>query len=149
MIEGVIIKKLSKHADERGWLTEIYRKDEVETHPKMAYISATKPGIVRGPHEHTAQTDMFVFIGPGTVELNLWDRRENSATKDEHVKIEMGENNPMLAIVPPGVVHAYKCVSDKDAWCINLPNKLYKGKGKKEEVDEIRWENKEDSPYKV
>ncbi|MFA6973602.1 MAG: dTDP-4-dehydrorhamnose 3,5-epimerase family protein [Parcubacteria group bacterium] len=149
MINGVIIKNLSKYTDERGWLAEIFRNDEITTHPEMAYVSATKPGIVRGPHEHVDQTDIFVFIGPGTVELNLWDRRENSATRDEHVKIEMGENNPTMAIVPPGVVHAYKCVSQNDAWCINLPDKLYRGEQKKEEVDEIRWENVADSPFKI
>jgi dTDP-4-dehydrorhamnose 3,5-epimerase len=147
MIEGVVIKNLSKYEDERGWLTEIYRKDEISANPVMGYISATKPGVARGPHEHVDQTDVFVFIGPGSVELNLWDRREGSKTKGEHMKIEVGENNPTMAIVPPGVVHAYKCVSEKDAWCINLPDQLYKGEGKKEEVDEIRWENVENSPY--
>lgn len=148
-MEGVVIKKLGKYEDERGWLTEIFRNDEITTHPEMAYVSATKPGVARGPHEHKFQTDVFVFIGPGTVELNLWDRRESSATNGEHLKIEVGENNPTMAIVPPGVVHAYKCVSEQDAWCINLPDKLYKGEGKKEEVDEIRWEQVENSPYKI
>lgn len=149
MIEGVIVKKLNKYEDERGWLTEIFRQDELAEKPVMAYVSATKPGIARGPHEHVHQTDVFVFIGSGMVELNLWDRRENSSTNGEHVKIEVGESNPSMIIVPPGVVHAYKCISNCDAWCINLPDKLYKGEGKKEEVDEIRWENKEDSPYKL
>lgn len=149
MIDGIIVKKLNKYPDERGWLTEIFRDDETRPNPVMAYVSATKPGIARGPHEHIRQTDIFVFIGPGTVELNLWDRRENSATRGEHIKIEAGENNPSVVIVPPGVVHAYKCVSEKDAWCINLPDKLYKGEGKKEEVDEIRWENNPDSLYKL
>lgn len=149
MIEGVIIKNLSKYEDARGWLVEIFRQDELAEKPAMGYVSATKPGVVRGPHEHAYQTDIFVFIGPGTVELNLWDRRENSATNGEYMKIEVGENNPSMIIVPPGVVHAYKCVSTSDAWSINMPDKLYKGEGKKEEADEIRWENKEDSPYKI
>jgi len=149
MIEGVTIKPLGKYEDERGWLTEIYRNDETTTQPVMGYVSATKPGVARGPHEHVDQTDVFVFIGPGSVELNLWDRREDSATKGEHMKIVVGEENPTMAIVPPGVVHAYKCVSEKDAWCINLPNQLYKGENKKDEVDEIRWENVEGSPYKL
>ncbi len=148
-IEGVVIKQLGKYEDPRGWLTEIYRSDEISVQPTMGYVSATKPGIARGPHEHVDQTDVFVFIGPGSVELNLWDRREDSPTRGEHYKVVVGEDNPAMAIVPPGVVHAYKCVSDKDAWCINLPDKLYKGEGKKEEVDEIRWENVEDSPYKL
>ena len=149
MIKDVIIKNLIKNEDERGWLAEIFRNDEVETHPVMGYVSTTKPGIVRGPHEHVNQTDVFAFIGPGTVELNLWDRRENSKTNREHMKIEAGENNPIMVIVPPGIVHAYKCIGNKDAWCINLPDKLYKGEGKKKETDEIRWENKENSPYKL
>lgn len=149
MINGVIIKKLNKYEDERGWLTEIFRSDEVSAKPTMAYVSATKPGIARGPHEHINQTDTFVFIGPGIVELNLWDRREGSVTYGEHQKIEAGENNPVMIVVPPRVVHAYKCISANDAWCINLPDKLYKGEGKKEDVDEIRWEHVEDSPYKI
>jgi len=149
MIKDVIIKNLIKNEDERGWLVEVYRNDEVEMYPVMGYVSMTKTGIVRGPHEHVNQTDIFAFVGPGTIELNLWDRRENSETNGEQMKIEAGEKNPIMAIVPPGVVHAYKCISDENAWCINLPDKLYKGEGKKEEVDEIRWENKEDSPYKL
>jgi len=115
----------------------------------MSYVSSTKPGVVRGPHEHKFQSDCFVFIGPGTFELYLWDRREDSETNGEHLKIEVGEKNPVLVIVPPGVVHGYKCIGDKDAWSINLPNKLYKGKNKSEEVDEIRWEKDPDSLYKI
>lgn len=149
MIKDVVIKKLNKFEDERGWLAEIYRNDEVDYNPVMSYVSVTKPGVVRGPHEHVYQADCFVFLGPGSFELYLWDRRKSSETNGEHVKIEVGEDKPTMVIVPPGVVHGYKCVSDVDAWCINLPDKLYKGDSKKEEVDEIRWEEDKDSPYKI
>ena len=150
MINGVIIKNISKNEDERGWLSEIFRQDELNGYqPVMSYVSSTKPGIIRGPHEHRFQSDCFVFIGPGTFELYLWDRRKNSETNGEHIKIGVGENNPALVIVPPGVVHGYKCIGDKNAWSINLPDKLYKGKNKSEEVDEIRWEKDPNSPYKI
>lgn len=149
MIEGVIIKQLNKFEDDRGWLTEIYRGDELNYNPIMSYVSSTKPGIVRGPHEHTKQSDCFVFIGPGDFELHLWDNREKSKTNGQYLKISAGENNPTMVIVPPGVVHGYKNISGKDAWCINLPDKLYKGKKKQEEVDEKRWEEKKDSQYKI
>jgi len=149
MIEGVIIKNLTKNEDARGWLSEIWRSDESGFSPMMAYVSETKPGIIRGPHEHKFQTDGFVFLGPGSFELFLWDNRENSQTFKEKVQIEAGENNPIFVIVPPGVVHGYKCIGEKDAWCINLPNKLYAGKDKKEEVDEIRWEKDPNSSYKI
>ena len=149
MIEGVIIKKLNKYSDERGWLMEVYREDDDNYQPAMSYISVTKPGVVRGPHEHVHQADCFVFPGPGTFELHLWDRRKNSATNEQYLTIELGEDNPTMVIVPPGVVHGYKCISKHDALSVNLPDKLYKGKDKQDEIDEIRWEEDKDSPYKI
>ncbi len=149
MIKDVIIKKLTQFPDERGWLAEFYRQDETEYRPVMSYISVTKPGVVRGPHEHIHQRDMFVFAGPGDFELHLWDKRKGSKTEGEYYKEVFGESNPASVIVPPGVVHGYKCVSENEGWCINLPDKLYKGEDKKEEVDEIRWEEDENSPYKI
>jgi dTDP-4-dehydrorhamnose 3,5-epimerase len=149
MIEGVIIKKLEKLTDERGWLAEIFRNDEIKYQPAMAYVSVTNPGIVRGPHEHKAQSDFFVFLGPGTFNLYLWDNRKESKTFKQEDVLEVGENNQVAVIVPPGVVHGYKCISTEPAYSLNFPDKLYKGEGKKEEVDEIRWEKDLASPFKI
>ena len=125
MIEGVIVKKLQKYEDSRGWLAEFWRNDEIDYRPAMGYVSVTHPGVVRGPHEHIKQSDCFILLGPGNFELYLWDRREGSKTQGEVFKETFGEQNPALIIVPPGIVHGYKCVGDKDAYCINLPDKLY------------------------
>ena len=149
MIKDLIINKLEKHEDERGWLCEIFREDELDFKVPMSYISETKPGVIRGPHEHQEQADLFVFIGPGKFKLYLWDNRKDSETYQETMEIEGGEDNLISVIVPPGVVNGYKCISDIPAWCINLPNKLYKGKDKTEEIDEIRWEEDPDSPFKI
>ena len=149
MIEGVKIIKLKKNIDDRGWLAEIFRQDEIKFSPVMAYISITKSGVIRGPHEHRHQSDLFIFAGPGDFQLHLWDKREGSKSQGEYQKISAGENNQLAIIVPPGIVHGYKCVSVQEAWCVNLPDKLYRGQGKSEEVDEIRWENQENSPYKI
>ena len=115
----------------------------------MSYVSLTQPGVVRGPHEHVAQADCFVFAGPGTFEIHLWDRRVDSEPKGEYMKFTAGENEPKLVIVPPGVVHGYKCVSPVPGFSINLPDKLYKGENKAEEIDEIRWEEDDNSPYQI
>ncbi|MCX6740462.1 MAG: dTDP-4-dehydrorhamnose 3,5-epimerase family protein [Candidatus Parcubacteria bacterium] len=149
MLQGVIIKKLEKFSDERGWLSEIYRRDEANYQPAMGYVSVTNPGIIRGPHEHKAQSDFFVFVGPGSFNLYLWDNRKDSETFGQKELIEVGENNPVGVSVPPGVVHGYKCISKESAYSINLPDKLYKGEGKTEEVDEIRWEKDPASPFKI
>jgi dTDP-4-dehydrorhamnose 3,5-epimerase len=60
-----------------------------------------------------------------------------------------GEDQPSIVIVPEGVVHAYKNIGDKDGLVINCPNRLFMGPGKKEPVDEVRYENDADSPFKV
>jgi dTDP-4-dehydrorhamnose 3,5-epimerase len=39
------------------------------------------------------------------------------------------------------VVHAYKNVGNKVGWVLNFPNRLYKGDGGKDTVDEIRHED--------
>jgi len=147
MLDGVIIKELNKFNDDRGWLAEIFRDDESEFNPAMGYVSITKPGVARGPHEHKNQSDFFIFLGPGDFMLYLWDNRKDSSTYKKEMKIEVGEKKPMSIIVPPGVVHGYKCISDVSALSINLPDKLYMGEGKKEDVDEIRWENDEGSSF--
>lgn len=149
MINGVIIRQLNKIEDSRGWLAEIYRSDEISYQPQMSYVSVTKPGIIRGPHEHKEQADFFVFSGPGKFRLYLWDNRPDSPTYKEHQEIEAGGGSPSAVLVPAGVAHGYKCISETPGWCINLPDKLYKGEGKKEEVDEVRWENDPESPFKI
>jgi dTDP-4-dehydrorhamnose 3,5-epimerase len=149
MIDGVIIKKLNKFKDDRGWLAEIYRNDETNYKPAMAYFSESRPGAARGPHEHKEQTDFFIFIGPGKFRVYFWDNRKASPTFGEKMEIDVGGEEINLVIVPPGVVHGYKCVSEIPALCLNLPDKLYRGAGKNEEVDEVRWEDMADSPFQI
>lgn len=149
-IDGVIVKRLRFFKDDRGWLTELYRNDDLDPslHPVMSYISMTLPGIVRGPHEHVEQADYFVFIS-ATFKLVLWDRREGSATLGNRVVYHFGDQDPALVIIPPGVVHAYKNVGDREGLVFNLPNRLFAGQGKKEPVDEIRYEHDPNTIYKV
>ncbi len=145
-MEGVVIKELAQFCDERGWLVEIFRNDETSYRPAMSYVSMTKPGIARGPHEHRDQTDLFCFFG--NFRLFLWDNRRTSATYGGKLVFDCGEK-PHMAVVPPGVVHAYKNIGQTDALVINLPDQLFRGEGKQLPVDEVRYENDPESPYTV
>jgi len=149
-IEGVVIERLIRFSDERGFLVETFRVDNLPDNlqPVMSYVSYTRPGITRGPHEHKKQTDIFCFMGPGNFKIKLWDNQKESRTYRCCMEIIGGEDNPIRIIVPPGVVHGYKNISkEKDGMVLNYPDKLYGGWGRKEEVDEIRHEDKEDEFY--
>jgi len=150
-IDGVIWKPLTKYRDPRGWLCELFRHDEIpeEFHPVMAYISMTEPNIARGPHEHVDQADCFCFIGPSNFKVYLWDSRRSSKTFGAKEVRVVGFDKPMLLIVPAGVVHAYKNVGGEQGLVFNCPNRLYKGDGKKEPVDEIRHEEHEGSQFRL
>ena len=148
-IHDVIVKPVAKFLDERGWLAELFRQDEVTPAimPVMTYISMTQPGVARGPHEHVDQTDYFCFIGPANFKVYLWDSRPESPSFGIKQVIYAGIDSPMTVIVPPGVVHAYKNISQESGIVFNGPNRLYAGEGKKQPVDEIRHEEADDSPF--
>lgn len=150
-IEGVVIRELKRYTDQRGWLIELFRHDEIEPefHPVMSYVSLTKPGVARGPHEHADQADCFCFIGPSTFRLYLWDNRPGSPVYRQRFTIDVGENAPTLVIVPKGVAHAYRNVGEVDGLVYNAPNQLFMGEGKNQPVDEIRHEDDPDTPFKL
>ncbi len=150
-IIGVEVRTLKQFQDNRGWLVELFREDELaeEYHPAMSYVSMTLPGVTRGPHEHVDQADCFCFVGPSTFRLYLWDNRRDSESYGVKSVLECGEKSPMMVIVPKGVVHAYKNVGGVNGIVYNAPNRLYAGAGKKERVDEIRHEDDPDSRFIV
>ncbi|HLC19092.1 MAG TPA: dTDP-4-dehydrorhamnose 3,5-epimerase family protein [Thermodesulfobacteriota bacterium] len=150
-IDGVVVRELKRYSDERGWLMELFRLDDLdqEYRPVMTYISLTRPGVARGPHEHLDQADYFCFAGPSDFKVYLWDNRPGSITYRNTHAIVAGESAPSVVIVPKRVVHAYKNVGTRDGVVINCPNRLFKGEGRKDPVDEVRYEDLSDSPYKL
>lgn len=141
---------LDLHSDERGWLAEFFRHDELKgaLHPAMGYVSMSYPGVTRGPHEHSEQADLFVFA-IGTFRLFLWDDRADSPTRGHRQRHTVGSERPVVAVIPPGIVHAYRNVGEENAFVINCPNRLYAGENKEHPVDEIRHENRPDSPFEL
>lgn len=148
-IAGVSFRRLLVREDHRGWLVELFRQDELEQNlwPVMAYISQTLPGIARGPHEHREQSDHFVFLGTSDFKLYLWDNRSDSSTYGvKHTRV-LPRGEIWAVVIPPGVVHAYQNVGQAPGLVFNCPNRLYAGWGRKEPVDEVRHEDRLDSPF--
>lgn len=150
-IHDVVLRPLGKFLDERGWLCELFRSDELDQQvvPTMAYVSMTQPGVTRGPHEHVDQTDYFCFLGPSNFKVYFWDARPDSPSYGVKQVVFAGCDAPMAMIVPPGVVHAYRNVGTEHGIVFNAPNRLYAGDGKREPVDEIRYEDTAGSPYLI
>jgi dTDP-4-dehydrorhamnose 3,5-epimerase len=147
-IHDVVLKPLHFRNDSRGWLIELFRNDEIDVQPVMAYVSLTLPGVTRGPHEHVNQTDYFAFIS-SLFEVHLWDLRKESPTYGNRMIFCTGKTMPLAVIVPPGVVHGYKCIGHYEGLVFNAPNSLFMGENRAEPVDEIRHENDPNSPCQI
>ena len=125
MIEGVKIKKLKVIPDERGRLMEMLRcDDDFFTKFGQAYMTAAYPGVVKGWHYHKIQADNMTII-KGMMKVVLYDDRKNSKTYKEVNEFFVGEHNPALIHIPAGVMHGFKCISETEAICINIPTEPY------------------------
>lgn len=144
MIDGVEVKALKRHADERGYLMEMLREDEpIFEHFGQAYVSLNYPGIIRAWHYHKKQNDFWV-VPKGMVKAVIYDCREGSPTYGEVNEFFLGDNNPSLLKIPIGTMHGYKTVGTEPSLLINFPTRPYDPK----DPDEYResWDS-EKIPY--
>jgi dTDP-4-dehydrorhamnose 3,5-epimerase len=144
MIEGVVVKRLQVHPDQRGRLMEILRcDDEVFRKFGQVYMTTVYPGVVKAWHYHKVQEDNFAVLA-GMVQVALYDPREDSPTKGEVNVVHAGIHNPVLVHVPPFVYHGFKNVGTEEAIVVNCPTEPYH----REQPDEYRVDPHEnDIPY--
>ena len=128
MIDGVLVKKLEPIADERGRLMEILRSDDgVFKKFGQVYLTTAYPGVTKAWHYHLKQTDYFACV-VGMMKLVLYDTREGSPTKGQVDEFFIGEHDMSLVAIPPGVVHGFKCIGEREAVVINVPTEPYNAK---------------------
>ncbi|MBI3019413.1 MAG: dTDP-4-dehydrorhamnose 3,5-epimerase family protein [Deltaproteobacteria bacterium] len=125
MINGVLVHPLKKICDERGMIMHMLRCDDPHFEKfGEIYFSAAYPGIIKGWHEHTRQTQFYAAI-EGMIKLVLYDNRQQSKTYKEVMELFIGENNYQLVRIPPGIVNGYKTIGLKMAIvanCATLPH---------------------------
>jgi len=125
LIDGVVVKPLKVIPDERGYLMEIFRDDDPFFRKfGQAYLTVVYPGVVKGWHYHKVQDDHFCVV-KGMSKVVLYDLREGSPTKGEVNEFFMGEKNPILLLIPHGVLHGMKGVGVEPALLLNIPTEHY------------------------
>ena len=113
MIEGVVVKDLITHTDERGVFREIIRvSDEffAEGFGQWSH-SLMHPGVIKAWHIHKQQIDWW-YVPNGLLKVALHDTRPESPTHRQAMELLMGDNQPAQVLrIPPGVAHGCKCLS--------------------------------------
>ena len=124
-IDGVGIKKLVLHCDNRGFLTEVLRNDEdILSKFGQFTFSLAHPGVIKAFHCHEVQTDHWFFVS-GNAEVVLYDARKKSPTHRVKQVIYAGENNRVLISIPPGVWHGYRVLGNTPALLCYITTEAY------------------------
>jgi len=124
MLDGVIIKPLKRRSDERGFFTEIMRKDWKELFRDddlvQANLSITYPKIIRAWHRHLrGQTDYFTVL-KGTIKIGIFDEKTGELDEIVSSGIDLQQVR-----VPGHYWHGFKCISNKPAVLLYFTTQLY------------------------
>jgi dTDP-4-dehydrorhamnose 3,5-epimerase len=107
VIEGLRRFPLERHADERGWFTELARASALPKPVRQANLSRSRRGVIRGLHYHErGQDDLFVCL-EGMVRVVVLDR-----TSGETFFEDIGDENPVAIYVPGIHAHGYEALTD-------------------------------------
>lgn len=113
-IDGVVVKKLVRHKDERGFFEEIIRVTDpffAEGFGQLSH-SVMLPGVIKAWHVHKTQVDWW-YIAKGTVKAVLYDARPDSPTYKTLQEFPMGHHGENIVLkIPPGVAHGCKVLGD-------------------------------------
>jgi len=124
------IKELEIHSDNRGWLVELLKANELEKPVKQLYIASIKPGCVRGNHYHSKRMEWF-FIVAGKAELSLQDIK----TK-EKIHFKLSPKEPKVITIFPYIAHAVKNIGKEIVYLVSAQSDIYNPR----KPDAFRWE---------
>jgi len=146
-IEGVRIINLRRFNDEGGSFTELARIEngvfaEVPGF-KIAQInfSDMEPQSIKAFHIHRQQTDIWFVPPDSKILLILADLREDSPTSANLMRFVIGDGNSQLIVIPPGVSHGCKNLSQNKAHLIYCMDKQFSTESKQCDEWRLPWDH--------
>ncbi len=124
--DGVVLRKLITHTDERGTVCELFDpRWGIQPDPMVfAYAFTIRPGFAKGWGVHRRHHDRYAFLS-GELELALYDEREDSPTAGLSATVVLSELHRRLLTIPPGVWHAERNIGETEVLVVNFPTIPY------------------------
>lgn len=113
------LKNIEKHTDERGWLVEILRDDEIKEEIKQVYFSTSKPGVIRGNHYHKHKVEWFSVV-KGKAKLVLEDNESK-----EREELILSDEEPAIVKITPNMSHTIQNIGDDEMYLIVIVNEVF------------------------
>ena len=124
MLQGMRVKPINRALDERGFFTEVMRKDWKDLFEEdtiaQANLSLTYPNIIRAWHRHLrGQTDYFLAL-KGLIKICAFD--EKTKELDEVISSPL---NLQVVRIPGHYWHGFKVLGDEPAMLLYFTTNLY------------------------
>ncbi len=125
-IDGVAVKQLETHSDERGFFRELIRVTDgffAEGFGQWSH-SLVHEGVIKAWHLHRVQVDWW-YVVSGVLRVGLCDRREDSPTYQAVMDFLMGDGQSSCVVrIPPGVAHGYRAL-EGPAYIFYVTSRVY------------------------
>lgn len=124
-IGGAYYIEAKRHADERGWFQEWFKKSELQKHidfdftPIQANISRSSKGVVRGIHYSIAPEGQakLVTVMNGAIDDYVIDINPNSKKFGKWVRVHLTAQDGNAVLLPPHAGHAFQALTDNTVVC--------------------------------
>ncbi len=126
LIEGVGLRELVLHTDERGTVCEIYdpRWNFSPDPMVFSYFYTIRPGWAKGWAHHKHHEDRYCLL-KGEMKVVLYDPRPDSPTCGMVNEICLSEHRRQLLSIPRFVWHADENLGTDDVLVVNFPTIQY------------------------
>jgi dTDP-4-dehydrorhamnose 3,5-epimerase len=124
MLRGIGINQINRFPDERGFFTEVMRKDWKDLFGEdavaQANLSSTYPGVIRAWHRHLkGQTDYFLVLR-GAIKICAFD--DDTAEINEVISSAL---NLQVVRMPGHYWHGFKALGNEPAMLLYFTTNLY------------------------
>ena len=124
MLQGIRIRPIKRISDERGFFTEVMRKDWkelfAEDNVAQANFSFTYPDVIRAWHRHAkGQVDYFLALR-GLIKICAFDEK----TSEVNEIISSGLDLQVVRM-PGHYWHGFKALGNEPAMLLYFTNNLY------------------------
>ena len=133
-IKDVQVVELKVNADDRGYFYEVMHSTDsfFNKFGQIYVVCDPTRGTVRAFHKHEILWDWFCIVH-GSAKFVLVDDRQDKSTYRQKDVIVIGEHNPSLIVVPPGIFHGWMSLED-DTIMVSTASEVYN----RAKPDEIR-----------
>jgi dTDP-4-dehydrorhamnose 3,5-epimerase len=127
LLAGVRVKESRNVIKGDGHLTEMYRRDWLDTDQAIEHVFQVtiNPAGLSAWHAHGFTTDRLFAIS-GSLLIVLYDGRQNSPTHGLVNEFRCGLARPTLIVVPPGIWHGVHNIGHEPAILINMVDHAYR-----------------------